>query len=154
MHKPGALARFVNYKQPTAIKTDRLYPQLPIVHIHDTEYSSLTLSRLPSELSSSNTSKIYPPLKPVRKQSTSLSKLLDASSELNPQSQDTISSLFIPEQRYILRTLHSRRLSTDTATLDFSALSSKSALRLARQHAQPISSDTSTNCISFRKSIL
>ena len=57
-------------------------------------------------------------------------------------SQETTSSLFIPQHRYNLRDLPSRRLSTDTSRLNLSALSSNSALRLVRQHAQPLSSDT------------
>ena len=57
-------------------------------------------------------------------------------------SQESTSSLFVPHHRYNLRSLPSRRLSTDTSTLNFSALSSNSALRLGRQHAQPLSSDT------------
>ena len=102
--------------------------------------------KLPSELSTTS-SKLYPPLKPLRKPSTSLSDLLDNTSDYAP-SQDT-SSLFVPKHRYNLRDLPSRRLSTDTSTLNFSALSSgndlydfHSALRLVRQHAQPVSSDT------------
>ena len=96
--------------------------------------------KLPSELSTTSSSKLYPPLKPLRKPSTSLSDLLDNTSDYAP-SQDT-SSLFVPKHRYNLRDLPSRRLSTDTSTLNFSALSSNSALRLVRQHAQPLSSDT------------
>ena len=94
--------------------------------------------KLPSELSTTSSSKLYPPLKPLRKPSTSLSDLLDKTSDYAP-SQDT-SSLFVPKHRYNLRELPSRRLSTDTSTLNFSALSSNSAL-----HAivtQPLSSDT------------
>ena len=96
--------------------------------------------KLPSELSTTSSSKLYPPLKPLRKPSTSLSDLLDNTSDYAP-SQDT-SSLFVPKHRYNLRDLPSRRLSTDTSTLNFSALSNNSALRLVRQHAQPLSSDT------------
>ena len=96
---PETVATFVNYKQPTAIKTARLHPHSFIVHIPDTEYSPLPSLRLPSDLNSSNTSKIYPPLKPIRKQTTSLSNLLDTSSEYNPQSQDTTRSYFIPQLR-------------------------------------------------------
>ena len=66
---------------------------------------------------------------------------MDNTSEYTP-SQETTSSLFIPQHRYILRDLPSHRLSTDTSTLHLSALSSNSALRLVRQHAQPISSET------------
>ena len=96
--------------------------------------------KLPSKISTTS-SKIHPPLKPLRNPSASLSNLLDNTSEYTP-SQDTTSSLFVPQHRYNLRDLPSRRLSTDTSTLNFSALSSNSALRLARQHAQPLSSDT------------
>ena len=80
-------------------------------------------------------------MKLLRKPSTSLSNLLDKTSEYTP-SQDTSSSLFLPKHRYNLRDLPSRRLSTDTSTLHLSALSSNSALRLVRQHAQPLSSET------------
>ena len=52
------------------------------------------------------------------------------------------SSLLLPKHRYNLRDLPSRRLSTYTSTLNLSALSSNSALRLVRQHAQPLSSET------------
>ena len=127
------------YKHPTAIKTVRLHPQLNIVQIPDTEYTKLPSLKLPSELSTTS-SKFYPPLKLLRKPSTLLSNLLDKTSDYAP-SQDT-SSLFVPKHRYNLRDLPSRRLRTDTSTLNFSALSSNSALRLVRQHAHPLSSDT------------
>ena len=94
--------------------------------------------KLPSEISTTS-SKIYPPLKPLRKPCTSLSNLLDNTSEYTP-SQETKSSLFVPQRRYNLRDLPSHRLSTYTSTLNLSALSSNSALRLVRQHAQPLSS--------------
>ena len=110
-----------------------------LVHIPDTEYTHLPPLKLPSEIST--TSKIYPPLKPLRKLSTSLSNLLDNTSEYTP-SQETTSSIFLPQHRYNLRDLPSRRLSTDTSTPNLSALSSNSALRLVRQHAQPLSSET------------
>ena len=137
---PETVYQYVNYKHPTAIKTVRLQPELNLVHITDTEYTRLPPLKLPSELSTT-TSKLYPPLKPLRKPSTSLSNLLDKTSEYTP-SQETTSSLFIPQHRYNLRDLPSRRLSTDTSTLNLSALSSNSALRLVRQHAQPLSSET------------
>ena len=66
---------------------------------------------------------------------------MDNTSEYTP-SQETTSSLFIPQHRYDLRDLPSRSLSTDTSTPNLSALSSNSALRLVRQHAQPLSSET------------
>ena len=125
----------MNYKHPTAIKTVRLQPQLNLVQIPDTEYTKLPSLKLPSELSTTS-SKLYPPLKPIRKPSTSLSNPLDNTSEYTP-SQDTTGSLFVPHHRYNLRDLPSRRLSTDTSTLNLSALSSNSTLRLLRQHAQP-----------------
>ena len=136
---PENVEQYVTYKHPTAIKTVRLQPQLNLVQIPDTEYTKLPSLKLPSELSTTS-SKLYPPLKPLRKPSTSLSNLLDNTSDYAP-SQDT-SSLFVPKHRYNLRDLPSRRLSTDTSTLIFSVLSSNSALRLVRQHAQPLSSDT------------
>ena len=113
---------------------------LDIVQIPDIEYTPLPSSHSPSE--SSSPSQVYPPLKPLRQPSTSLTNLLESASEYQPQS-DTSSSDIMPQQRYNLRPLPNRRLSaTDPSTLNFSALSSNSALRLLRQHAQPISSDT------------
>ena len=95
---------------------------------------------MPSE--SSNRSHIYPPLKPLRHPSTSLSNLIDSASEYQPQA-DTSGSEILPQHRYNIRPLPNRRLSaTDSSTLNFSALSSNSALRLLRQHAQLLSSDT------------
>ena len=132
--------QYVNYKHPIAIKTVRLQPQLNLVHIPDTEYTRLPPLKLPSELRTT-TSKLYPSLKPLRKPSTSLSNLLVNTSEYTP-SIETTSSLYIPQHRYKLRDLPSRRLSTDTSTLNLSALSRNSALRLVRQHAQPVSSET------------
>ena len=38
---PESFERYVNYKQPTAMKTVRLQPQLNLVHIPDTEYTQL-----------------------------------------------------------------------------------------------------------------
>ena len=137
---PESVEQYVTYKHPTAIKTVRLQPQLNLVQIPDTEYTKLPPLKLPSELSTTP-SKLYPPLKPLRKPSTSLSNLLDTITSDYAPSQDT-SSLFVPKHRYNLRDLPSRRLSTDTSTINFSALSSNSALRLVRQHAQPLSSDT------------
>ena len=95
---PETVEQYVNYKHHTAIKTVRLQPQLNLVHIPDTEYTRLL--KLPSELSNTS-SKLYPPLKPLRKPSTSLSNLLDNTSENTP-SQDTTSSLFAPQHRYNL----------------------------------------------------
>ena len=113
------MEQYANYKHPTAIKTVKLQLQLNLLHIP-----------------------LYPPLKPLRNPSTSLSNLLDNTSEYTP-TQDTTSSLFVLQHRYNLRDLLSRRLSTDTSTLNLSALSSNSALRLVRQHAQPLSETTS-----------
>ena len=111
-----------------------------MVQIPDIEYTPLPSLHLPSE--SSSPSQLYPPLKPQRHPSTSLIHLLDSASEYHPQTY-TSSSEIIPQDRYNLRCLPNRRLSaTDSSTLNFSALSSNSALRLLRQHAQPISSDT------------
>ena len=137
---PEIVEQYVNYKTPTAIKTVRLQPQLNLVHFPDTEYTHLPPLKLPSEISTTS-SKIYPPLKPLRKPSTTLSNLSDNTSEYTP-SQETASSLFLPKHRYNLRDLPSRRLITDTSTLNLSALFSNSALRLVRQHAQPLSSET------------
>ena len=87
---PEPVERYVNYKQPTAIKTVRLQPQLNLVHIPDTEYTQLPPLQLPSEISTTS-SKLYPPLKPLRKPSTSLSNLLDNTSEYIPSLQDNTS---------------------------------------------------------------
>ena len=68
--------------------------------------------------------------------------MIDSASKYQPQT-DTSGSEIIPQPRYNLRPLPIRRLSaTDSSTLSFSALSSNSALRLLRQHAQSLSSDT------------
>ena len=88
--------QYVTYKHPTAIKTVRLQPQLNLVQNPDTEYTKLPSLKLPSELSTTS-SKLYPPLKPLRKPSTSLSNLLDNISDYTP-SQDT-SSLFVFKHR-------------------------------------------------------
>ena len=141
---PHTVAHLVNYKQPTAIKTARISPILPskldIVPIPDIDYTPLPTLHLPSE--SSSLSQIYPPLKPLRHPSTSFSNLIDSTPEYQPQT-DTSSSEIIPQHRYNLRPLPNRRLSaTDSSTLNFSALSSNSTLRLLRQHAQLLSSDT------------
>ena len=140
---PENVEQYVNYKHLTAIKTVRLQHQLNLVQIPDTEYTKLPSLKLPSELSTTP-SKLYPPLKPLRKPSISLSNLLDNTSEYTP-SQDTTGSLFVPHHRYNLRDLPSRRLSTDTSTLNLSALSSNSTLRLLRQLAQPLSSETNSS---------
>ena len=129
---PHTVAHLVNYKRPTAIKTARLSPNLPskldIVPIPDIEYTPLpcTLTlHLPSE--SSSLSQIYPPLKPLRHPSTSLSNLIDSASEYQPET-DTSGSEIIPQHRYNHRPLPNRRLSaTDSSTPNFSALSSNSA---------------------------
>ena len=137
---PECVERYVNYKQPTAIKIVRLQPQLNLVRFPDTEYTQLPPLQLPSEIST-NSSNLYPPLKTLRTYSTSVSNLLDKTSDYIP-SQEFTRSLFVPHHRYNLRNLRSRQLSTVTSTLNFSALSSNSALQLARQHAQPLFSDT------------
>ena len=139
---PESVERYVNSKQPTAIKTVRLQHQLNLVPITDTEYTQLPSLQLPSGISNTS-SKSYHPPKHLRcfKSSTSLSNLLDHTSDCIPP-QESTSSLFVPHYRFNFRNLPSRRLSTDTSTLNFCAPSSNSALRLARQHAQPLSSDT------------
>ena len=68
---PETVEQYVTYKHPTAIKTVRLQPQLHLVHISDTEYTRLHPLKLPSEISTTF-SKIYPPVKPLRKPSTSV----------------------------------------------------------------------------------
>ena len=66
---PETVEQCVKYKHPTAIKTVRLQPQLNLVHIPDTEYTHLPPLKLPSEISTTS-SKLYLPLKPLRKPST------------------------------------------------------------------------------------
>ena len=68
--------------------------------------------------------------------------MLDSASEYQPQT-DTSSSDIVPQHRYNYRPLPNRRLgATDSSTLNFSALSCNSALRLLRYHAQPLSSES------------
>ena len=68
--------------------------------------------------------------------------MLDSASEYQPPT-DTSSSDIVPQHRYNLRHLPNRRLSaTDSSTLNFSALSSNSALRLLKQNAQSLSSES------------
>ena len=68
--------------------------------------------------------------------------MLDSASE-NQSQTDTSSYDIVPQHRYNLGPLPIRRLSaTDSSTLNFSALSSNSALRLLRQHAQALSSES------------
>ena len=67
VHIPNteSVERYVNYKQPTAIKTVRLQPQFNLVHIPDTNYPPVPSLQLPSESNKSTKSKIYPPLNPL-----------------------------------------------------------------------------------------
>ena len=46
---PESVERYVNYKQPTAVKTVGLQPQLNLVHVPDTECTELPPLQLPSE---------------------------------------------------------------------------------------------------------
>ena len=55
---PESVERYVNYKQPTAIKTVRLQPQLNLVHIPDTEYTQLPPLQLPSEINNNSSKEI------------------------------------------------------------------------------------------------
>ena len=71
---PDSVERYLNYKQPTAIKTVRLQPQLNLVHIPDTENTPVPSLQLPSESNRRDT-KLYLPLKDLRNSSTSLSNL-------------------------------------------------------------------------------
>ena len=47
---PESVERYVNFKQPIAIKIVRLQPQFNLVHIPDTEYTQLPPLQLPSEI--------------------------------------------------------------------------------------------------------
>ena len=103
---PETVARYVNYKPTTAIKTVRLQPQLNFVHIPEKEYTPLPSLQLPSEKSTTS-SKFYPPLKPLRKSSTSLSNLLEDNTSDYIPSKESTSSLFVPHHRYnLLNLLH------------------------------------------------
>ena len=51
---PGTVERYVNYKQPTAIKTVRRQLQLNLVHIPDKEYTQLPPLQLPSDISTTS----------------------------------------------------------------------------------------------------
>ena len=96
--EPKTVARLVNYRQPTAFKTIRQQPQLDIVHIPNFVYLSLPSLQLTSETESSIRSKLHPLLKPFRKPSTSLSNLLETTSqetEYIPESQSFFWSLNI-----------------------------------------------------------
>ena len=68
---PETVEQNVFNKTPTAMKTIKHQPQLNLVHIPDTEYTHLPPLKLPSEIGTTS-SKIYPPLKPLRKPFTSL----------------------------------------------------------------------------------
>ena len=107
---PESVEQYVTYKHPTAIKTVRLQPQLNLVQIPDTEYTKLPPLKLPSELSttelSTTSSKLYPPLKPLRKPSTSLSNLLDNNTSDYAPSQDTSSFLYLDIDIIFVTFLH------------------------------------------------
>ena len=128
---PESVAKYINYK-PQKLKTAnemaRQSPQLDIVQIPEKTYNT--------ELESSTRSQIYPTIKPLKKLSTSLSNLLDAESPQDYEPSDSNYSLYIPQHRYNFCLLPNRRLSTDSSTLNFSALSSSYAIRLLSQHAQ------------------
>ena len=55
---PESVERYVNYKQPTAVKTVRLQPQLNLVHTPGTEYTQLPPIQLPSEISTTSSNYI------------------------------------------------------------------------------------------------
>ena len=76
--------------------------------------------------------------------SPSFSNLLDDACEYIP-SQESTSSLFVPHHKYNLRNLPSRTPNIDTSTLNFSTLSSNSALRVAGQRAESLTSDTQSS---------
>ena len=118
-----SVERYVKYKQPAAIKTIQLQSQLNLVHIPDTEYPPVLSLKLPSEINKT-TSKLYPPITPLRKpstapsnlseSSTSISNLSDDASEYIP-SQESTSSLF-QHHRFNLRNLPTRTTSINTST--------------------------------------
>ena len=132
--------------QPTANKTIRQKQQLDIVQLPNIEYPTLPSIQLPSETEASTHSKLYPLLKPLRNQSTSLSNRLETTSQ-EPDyipSQESQSSILVPRHGCNLRPFPTRRLSTDSSTLNLSSVSNNSAFRLIRQHAQLLSTDSST----------
>ena len=114
VHIPHSVSveRYVNYKQPTSIKNVRL--QSHFIHIPDTEYPTIPSLQLPSEMNKT-ISTLHPPIKLLRKPSTSLSNLLESSPSISNllddasdyiPSQEPTSSLFVTHQRYNLRNLH------------------------------------------------
>ena len=115
---PETVARFANYKHPTAVKNSPLQHQL-VVRIFETEYSPLSTAQLPCELDSPNFPKLFSPLKPFRKHSTSPSNHLDTSLEYISRSQESNSSFIVPKLRFDRRPLPTQGLTTDTATLNF-----------------------------------
>ena len=119
IHIPNSdkVATVVNYKQPIAIKTTRLQPQLDIVCIPDTEYPTLPSLQLPSDIESSTKSPIYSNLNPIRKHYTSLPNILETTSQDYIPSQYSHSSIIAPP--HLDTPLSSCRLNTDTSTLIF-----------------------------------
>ena len=79
--EPETVSWFVNYRQPTAVKIISQQPHLKIVLIPNTEFLSPPSLQLPSETDASTRSNLYPPLKPLRKPSSSLSNLLETTSQ-------------------------------------------------------------------------
>ena len=71
----------MNYRQLTANKTIRQQLQLDFVHLLNFEDSTLPSVQQTSETDSSTKSELYPPLKPLRKPSTSFSNLLETTSK-------------------------------------------------------------------------
>ena len=148
--EPETVAKSINYRQLTDIKPIRQQPQLDIVHLPNIEYPTLHSVQLPSETESSARSKLYPPLKPLRKSSTSLSKLLEITSQAPDYipSRESQSSNLVPRHRNNLRTFPSNRLSTDSSTLHLLSLLNDSSLLLIRQHAQSLSTAPTTSHLS------
>ena len=150
--EPETVSRFIIYKPPNAIKTVRQQPLLDIVRLPDTEYTSIPSLQISSKTDSSTRSKLYPPLKPLRKPSTYLSDFLEFSSQ-EPDyipTQESQCSILVPQHfgpynlSLIIIIIVSRRRSTDSSTLKLSFQSNNSALRLVIQHAQPISTNSTT----------
>ena len=114
--------------QPSPINT-------PLVHLPNPETVEQYVNyKHPTAI---KTVRLQPQLNLVHIPDTEYTRLppLKLPSELST----TPSKLYPPLK---LRDFPSRRLRTDTSTLILSALSSNSALRLVRQHAQPLSSET------------
>ena len=132
---PESVERYLNHKPSTAIKTVRLQPQLNLVHIPDPEYTQLPSLQLPSEIciSSSKISSSETSQKIIYIFQTFQITPLTICHHKNLQVHVLFHTIDIISETFLTP------ISTDTSTINLSALPSNSALRLARQHAKPLS---------------